>query len=42
VAAGQWTDAGAGGWDAAAASMPAAPLDFTAAAPAMDTFGAQY
>jgi hypothetical protein len=24
------------------ASMPAAPLDFTAAAPAMDTFGAQY
>jgi hypothetical protein len=43
VAAGQWTDASAGGWDAASApGMPAAPMDYSAAAPTMDTFGAQY
>ena len=40
--AGQWTDASAS-WDAAAApGMPAAPMEYAAAAPAMDAFGAQY
>jgi small subunit ribosomal protein SAe len=39
--AGQWTDASAS-WDATAGAMPAAPMEYAAAAPTMDAFGAQY
>jgi len=37
--AGQWTDQAAGGWDAAAPPVPAAPVEAYSATPAMD-FGA--